>query len=140
MTQTVAYNTSTGALLSYTDLPDLSSFNGEGYTYSWGSIGAISGNTTIDAVKTPNEYTVTIRSEYEIDGTPQNPQIVWVEPVDTAAPLLHLLTFCAGSAIIMPTTEQQCLQGRVQFPIGGIVRERFGAGFGAIPKPTVQSG
>ena len=68
MTQTVAYNTSTGALLSYTDLPDLSSFNGEGYTYSWGSIGAISGNTTIDAVKTPNEYTVTIRSEYEIDG------------------------------------------------------------------------
>ena len=68
MTQTVAYDTSTGALLSYTDLPDLSSFNGEGYTYSWGSIGAISGNTTIDAVKTPNEYTVTIRSEYEIDG------------------------------------------------------------------------
>ena len=57
-----------------------------------------------------------------------------------AGPLLHLLTFCTGSAIIMPTTEQQCLQGRVQFPIGGIVRERFGAGFGAIPKPTVQSG
>ena len=29
------------------------------------------------------------------------------------------------------------LQGRVKFPIGGIVRERSGAGFGAIPKPTV---
>ena len=32
------------------------------------------------------------------------------------------------------------LQGRVKFPIGGKVRERSGAGFGAIPKPTVQSG
>ena len=29
------------------------------------------------------------------------------------------------------------LQGRVKFPIGGKVRERFYAGFGAIPKPTV---
>ena len=31
----------------------------------------------------------------------------------------------------------QFLQGRVKFPIGGKVRERFCAGFGAIPKPTV---
>ena len=29
------------------------------------------------------------------------------------------------------------LQGRVKFPIGGKVRERYHAGFGAIPKPTV---
>ena len=29
------------------------------------------------------------------------------------------------------------LQGRVKFPIGGKVRERFGAGFVEIPKPTV---
>ena len=29
------------------------------------------------------------------------------------------------------------LQGRVRFPIGGIVRERVSVGFGAIPKPTV---
>ncbi len=29
------------------------------------------------------------------------------------------------------------LQGRVKFPIGGKVRERLGAGFGVIPKPTV---
>jgi hypothetical protein len=29
------------------------------------------------------------------------------------------------------------LQGRVKFPIGGKVRERSCAGFGAIPKPTV---
>ena len=29
------------------------------------------------------------------------------------------------------------LQGRVKFPIGGKVRERFGAGTGVIPVPTV---
>ena len=28
----------------------------------------------------------------------------------------------------------------MKFPIGGKVRERAGAGFGEIPKPTVQSG
>lgn len=67
-TQTVAYNTATGELLTYTDLPDLSGFNGGDYTYSWGAVGNISGDTTLNAVKTPNEYTVTIRSEYEIDG------------------------------------------------------------------------
>ena len=32
------------------------------------------------------------------------------------------------------------LRGRVKFPIGGKVRERFCAGFGEIPKPTVKSG
>lgn len=38
----------------------------------------------------------------------------------------------------METNEiNENLQGRVRFPIGGIVRERFGAGFGEIPKPTV---
>ena len=30
-----------------------------------------------------------------------------------------------------------CLQGRVKFPIGGIVRERVSAGTGEIPVPTV---
>ena len=33
--------------------------------------------------------------------------------------------------------KYEILQGRVKFPIGGKVRERFGAGFGEIPKPTV---
>jgi hypothetical protein len=33
--------------------------------------------------------------------------------------------------------KYEILQGRVKFPIGGKVRERFDAGFGAIPKPTV---
>lgn len=33
--------------------------------------------------------------------------------------------------------KYEILQGRVKFPIGSKVCERFGAGFGVIPKPTV---
>lgn len=48
-------------------LPDLGAYNG-GYTYSWGALGAVGGDVTLEAVRTPNVYTVTLRSEYEIDG------------------------------------------------------------------------
>ena len=43
-----------------------------------------------------------------------------------------LLCYC-----INRKQNNEYLQGRVKFPIGGKVRERFGAGFGATPKPTV---
>ena len=48
-----------------------------------------------------------------------------------------LLAFFAARATIKIIKQRHDLQGRVQFPIGGKVRERFGAGFGVIPKPTV---
>ena len=43
-----------------------------------------------------------------------------------------LLCYC-----INRKQNNEYLQGRVKFPIGGKVRERFGAGFGATPEPTV---
>ena len=46
-----------------------------------------------------------------------------------------LAVHCFGERI--PSILYEILQGRVKFPIGGKVRERANAGFGAIPKPTV---
>lgn len=66
--QQIAYNTATNELLTQLDLPDLSEYNKGGYTYSWGEVGTVSGNVTLAAQKTPNEYTVTLYSAYEIDG------------------------------------------------------------------------
>ncbi len=39
--------------------------------------------------------------------------------------------------VIIAKINTVILRGRVKFPIGGKVRERIRAGFGAIPKPTV---
>ena len=65
--QQVAYDTTTGKLLTDLDLPDLSGFNVGGYTYEWAGEPS-GGSTSFAATKTANEYTVTLRSEYEIDG------------------------------------------------------------------------
>ena len=65
--QQVAYDTMTGKLLTDLDLPDLSGFNVGGYTYEWAGEPS-GGSTSFAATKTANEYTVTLRSEYEIDG------------------------------------------------------------------------
>lgn len=64
--QTLAYDTTTGALLTEPELPDLSGF-GTGYTYRWEGEPA-NGMTDFVAVATPNEYAVTIRSEHPISG------------------------------------------------------------------------
>lgn len=65
--QQVAYDTTTGKLLTDLDLPDLSGFNVGGYTYEWAGEPS-GGSTSFAATKAANEYTVTLRSEYEIDG------------------------------------------------------------------------
>ena len=65
--QQVAYDTTTGKLLTDLDLPDLSGFNVGGYTYEWAGEPS-GGSTSFAATKMANEYTVTLRSEYEIDG------------------------------------------------------------------------
>ena len=66
--QSVAYDTATGAVLTQLVLPDLSAFNQGGYTYSWGALGQVYGDTEYRAQKTPNVYTVSLYSAYEIDG------------------------------------------------------------------------
>ena len=62
--QTLAYDTTTGALLTEPELPDLSGF-GTGYTYRWEGEPA-NGVTDFEAVATPNVYTVTVRSEHPV--------------------------------------------------------------------------
>ena len=64
--QEIAY-AADGSVMTSLALPDLEAYNG-GYTYSWGALGAVGGDVTLEAVRTPNVYTVTLRSEYEIDG------------------------------------------------------------------------
>lgn len=64
--QTLAYDTTTGALLTEPELPDLSGF-GTGYTYRWEGEPA-NGVTDFEAVATPNVYTVTVRSEHPVSG------------------------------------------------------------------------
>lgn len=66
--QQIAYNTATNELLTQLDLPDLSEYNKGGYTYSWGDFVFGGSDMTVAAQKTPNEYTVTLYSAYEIDG------------------------------------------------------------------------
>lgn len=66
--QQIAYNTATNELLTRLDLPDLSEYNKRGYTYSWGDFVFGGSDMTVAAQKTPNEYTVTLYSAYEIDG------------------------------------------------------------------------
>lgn len=65
--QLVAYDAS-NELLSEIILPDLSEYNKGGYTYSWGDFVFGGSDMTVAAQKTPNEYTVTLYSAYEIDG------------------------------------------------------------------------
>lgn len=65
--QLVAYDAS-NELLSEIILPDLSEYNKRGYTYSWGDFVFSGSDMTVAAQKTPNEYTVTLYSAYEIDG------------------------------------------------------------------------
>lgn len=65
--QLVAYDAS-NELLSEIILPDLSEYNKRGYTYSWGDFVFGGSDMTVAAQKTPNEYTVTLYSAYEIDG------------------------------------------------------------------------
>lgn len=65
--QLVAYDAS-NELLSEIILPNLSEYNKGGYTYSWGDFVFGGSDMTVAAQKTPNEYTVTLYSAYEIDG------------------------------------------------------------------------
>ena len=93
-TQTVAYDPSTGALLSAVHLPDLSSFNAGGYTYAWGEVGEIYGDTAVHALKTANCYTVTIESAHEIDGW----QFVRIED----GMYIYELTYEYGTHLALP--------------------------------------
>ena len=66
--QKVAYDAANGEIFTGIVLPDLSEYNKNGYTYSWGEIGTIGGDATIAAQKTANTYKVTLYSAYEIEG------------------------------------------------------------------------
>ena len=55
-----------GRLLTELALPDLSALSGGGYTYSWNVPSSVSGDFTLEAVRTPNVYSVRLVSEYEL--------------------------------------------------------------------------
>ncbi len=57
-------------------------------------------------------------------------------PDDASCPFGIFVDIWSGR-VYNSTKLNRGLQGRVKFPIGGIVRERVSAGFGVIPKPTV---
>lgn len=66
-TQDFIYDGS-GRLLTELALPDLSALSGGGYTYSWNVPSSVSGDFTLEAVRTPNVYSVRLVSEYELPG------------------------------------------------------------------------
>ncbi len=84
-----------GNILNALKLPDLAPYNDGGVTYSWGEIPTTaSGDFILAADETPNVYTVTITSEYEIPD---------LTCVSSDGAYVYEISYTYGDKLTLPT-------------------------------------